>query len=343
MKNHYQTLGLEEGASREDIQAAYDRLSKELNPSDNDHQDFFVEEYDKVQQAYRALNQSSILKAPNFYEADNNSDKSQKISSSKSRGGSINISITHEKFEELKERSQHDNKLSSAPNTGMSGIGSTNKTQDLKPNGQRAKYAIMLIWILLLLEIILLISNYLQYDFLQIVAIGGDFSMEYAELIDSRARAITNVYLIAWVVSAVTFIQWFRRAYFNLHLKVSHLSQTEGWAAGSWFVPIINLYRPYQIMKELYMETNELLIKNKFSVSGGLTTNVLGSWWTLWIISTFLGQIIIQSKGESIEEMITSTGLIMILNVLKIPLALIAVKIVKDYSKVEPFLNEIKN
>jgi len=61
MKKHYQTLGLKEGASQEEINTAYDKLSKELNPSNNDNQEFFKEEYKKVQEAYEALSNSSIL------------------------------------------------------------------------------------------------------------------------------------------------------------------------------------------------------------------------------------------------------------------------------------------
>ena len=61
MKQHYQTLGLEEGASQEDIKEAYSRLSKELNPANNDNQEFFKEEYAKVQVAYKALYSTSIL------------------------------------------------------------------------------------------------------------------------------------------------------------------------------------------------------------------------------------------------------------------------------------------
>ena len=61
MKKHYQTLGLKEGASQEEIKNAYDKLSKELNPSNNDNQEFFEEEYKKVQDAYKALSNSSIL------------------------------------------------------------------------------------------------------------------------------------------------------------------------------------------------------------------------------------------------------------------------------------------
>ena len=61
MKQHYTTLGLQEGASQEEIEAAYKRLSKELDPANNDNQEFFIEEYKKLQQAYKALSASSIL------------------------------------------------------------------------------------------------------------------------------------------------------------------------------------------------------------------------------------------------------------------------------------------
>ena len=61
MKQHYKTLGLQEGASQEEIEAAYKRLSKELDPANNDNQEFFIEEYKKLQQAYKALSASSIL------------------------------------------------------------------------------------------------------------------------------------------------------------------------------------------------------------------------------------------------------------------------------------------
>lgn len=60
-KNYFKTLGLNEGASQAEIQAAYDKLSSELDPSKNNNEAFFVEEYQKVQEAYKALSNSSIL------------------------------------------------------------------------------------------------------------------------------------------------------------------------------------------------------------------------------------------------------------------------------------------
>jgi hypothetical protein len=217
--------------------------------------------------------------------------------------------------------------------------------ENLKPNGQRAKNAITLIWIVLALEIVSLISGYFQYDLLQTAANGGEISTETATANDTREQIIGIIYLIAFVISAVTFIQWFRRAYYNLHLRVNHLSQTEGWAAGSWFVPIVNLYRPYQIMKELYQETKELLTKKGLSINENFTTGSLGWWWTLWIINNIIGQFVFRysMKAESIDELTISTVASMVGNVVGIPLALITVKVIKDYSNVELLLREIKD
>lgn len=61
MKEYFGTLDLKEGASQKEILEAYKRLTKELNPSENDNQEFFVEEYEKVQEAYKVLSNSSIL------------------------------------------------------------------------------------------------------------------------------------------------------------------------------------------------------------------------------------------------------------------------------------------
>jgi len=55
MKNHYNNLGLDEGASQEAIQEAYERLSKELNPANNENYEFFIEEYKLLQESYEAL------------------------------------------------------------------------------------------------------------------------------------------------------------------------------------------------------------------------------------------------------------------------------------------------
>jgi hypothetical protein len=64
MKKHYKALGLEEGVSKAEIEKKYKELSIEYDPKNNDNQEFFKEEYEKVQEAYKALITSNILKNP---------------------------------------------------------------------------------------------------------------------------------------------------------------------------------------------------------------------------------------------------------------------------------------
>lgn len=216
--------------------------------------------------------------------------------------------------------------------------------QDLKPNEQRTQNAIILIWIALAINIISLISSYFQYDLLQTVANGGTISTEYATSNDNREQAIGIIQIIVFVVSAITFIQWFRRAYFNLHLRVNRLSHTEGWAAGCWFVPIVNLFRPYQIMKELFQETYLFLKRNDFHTKEHLSISSLGFWWTFWIIDRFIGRFVFKytMKAETIDEFTISTIAEMVSNGFGIVLAIITVKVIKEYSELESLMHKVK-
>ncbi len=214
--------------------------------------------------------------------------------------------------------------------------------EELRPNGQRAKIAITLIWIVLAMDIISIISDCFQFYLLQTVSNGGEITTENATANDLRVRIIAIVYLVIFIISAITFIQWFRRAYFNLHIKAEYLNHSEGWAAGCWFTPIVNLYRPYYIMKELYEKTIELLTKNGLNFNN-ISTRLLGWWWALWIINNIISQVEFRylKNSTTVDDYINSTILSIIGQAIGIPLALLAIKVIKDYSKLEPLLDEL--
>ena len=113
MNHHLETLGLQEGASQEQIQEAYQRLSKELDPANNDNQEFFVEEYQKLQDAYKALNQSSILKNSDSSSGavKSNRDATPAGASSSDPSGSFTVTISPEKIEELKNKKIDNNDM----------------------------------------------------------------------------------------------------------------------------------------------------------------------------------------------------------------------------------------
>lgn len=212
--------------------------------------------------------------------------------------------------------------------------------EDVRPNEQRAKTAKILIWIVLALEILMLISDFLQYQLLSNASAGGIISTESATANDLRQQIIAIVFMIAYITSAVTFISWFRRAYYNLHTQISNLRFDEGWAAGAWFVPFVNLVRPYQIMKELYQETEHLLAERGKNHNPQNSTALLSGWWVLWIIVGLIGNFILRysMNADEIEELMVVSIASIISSIVSIPLSLSAVEVIGRYAKMETLL-----
>ena len=214
--------------------------------------------------------------------------------------------------------------------------------EKLRFNEQRGKIAVLVVWIMLSVDVLMGLSNYFQYRMILGWENGEMYSMEAAQANDSRQIWIAVLMVIIFVVHFVTFIMWFRRAYFNLHLRVRNLEHSEGWAAGSWFVPFVNLYMPYQIMRELYLETYALLGGKKGQYPENYTTAYVGWWWSLVIVTSTASRIdSFYARGaEEIPELITSSLISAISSLLEIPAALLTVKVIGDYMKMERLLLE---
>jgi len=210
----------------------------------------------------------------------------------------------------------------------------------LKPNQKRSEIAITLIWICLIVNLISLFSSYLQYQLLTQLSKGVEIANYKLEQNDGREQLVGIVTLIVSIISAVTFIQWFRRAYFNLHSLVPNLTYTEGWAAGSWFVPVIGFFRPYQIMVELYNKTIARLVERKLIENQSFDFTFVKVWWALWIIVSIIGRLVYKyiSEAETLDKFIDCTIFSMVESILYIPLSLITIKVIKVYSNFENIL-----
>lgn len=228
---------------------------------------------------------------------------------------------------------QHDNSV-------VSGI--ENKINAIKPNLKRAKLAEIFVWAVMAIDILAIFSSYLQYNLLIDFQNNEFVTDEMLESNDLREILVAYLYLVVFIVSAVTFIQWFRRAYYNLNIR-TNCDNSEGWAAGSWFVPIISLYRPYQIMKEMETKSTHL-INSKTSEQNAVKTSTIGIWWTLWIVSNYIGSFLFKSafKEETVENFINATIGDIVLSLIGIPLAIVTVSMIKSYSKKEEELTKLE-
>ena len=69
MKNYWQILGLEEGASQDEIKKAYKKYAKKFHPDLHGNDEFFKERFQEIQEAYETL--SLQQEVENKYSNDN--------------------------------------------------------------------------------------------------------------------------------------------------------------------------------------------------------------------------------------------------------------------------------
>jgi len=208
--------------------------------------------------------------------------------------------------------------------------------KNLKTNDRRSKNAISMIWAVLALSTISFLFSFFESLFVnEINEEEGNISYLLFYLAYSLPLFLNFAVAVA---SIVTFIMWFRRAYNNLHQLRGNLSYNESWAASSWFIPIMNLYVPYRIMKELYNGTSTLLSQNLETCTTRLKADYLVWWWTLWIITGIFGQISFRAYWNDNADIGLPADIISAL--LLIPLAVVTVIVIKDYAEVEPLLYE---
>ena len=202
----------------------------------------------------------------------------------------------------------------------------------LRPNNIRAKWAIALIILVLITEILSLFSDTLELQLLY-----TNFSSQEAEANNYRQRMFAILNIVVLIISAVTYIRWFRRAYYNLHQKAETLNYEENAASYSWFIPFVNWIRPHKIMKELYLETESLLKKNDENFKFKTNYSLISIWWVLWITTNILSniQVRLSLKNETIQDYIDSNIFSLVINLLSIPVATLAILVIKNYSQME--------
>ncbi|HKX76949.1 MAG TPA: DUF4328 domain-containing protein [Novosphingobium sp.] len=96
-----------------------------------------------------------------------------------------------------------------------------------------------------------------------------------------------GVYLsssVAYLTSVVFIAMWLYRAHANLVAAgVDGLEFSPGWSVGWYFIPIANLFKPFQAMRELW--TNSHNIADGF---GAEAPHQLSLWWGTFIVGNML-------------------------------------------------------
>ncbi|HXV62450.1 MAG TPA: DUF4328 domain-containing protein, partial [Vicinamibacteria bacterium] len=90
------------------------------------------------------------------------------------------------------------------------------------------------------------------------------------------------LYLLAYVGGGFLFLFWLARANQNARaLGSKNMEFTPGWMVGWFFVPVLNLFKPYEAVDELYLASDPTSGEDDWGASD--PPRFILAWWVSWL------------------------------------------------------------
>lgn len=152
-----------------------------------------------------------------------------------------------------------------------------------------------------------------QFGLLQAAQNGTPVSENRAAWNDAVIMGLAGSLILVCVITAVCFCMWGYRAYANLApLGARGLQYSPRWAVGAFFVPIMNLVRPYQIYTEVWKASDPQYPSWNPRIGHTQGAILVNLWWGLWIggvlVERFAGAVVRGQGEETINGMLVATG-----------------------------------
>ncbi|KCZ98534.1 hypothetical protein HPO_09985 [Hyphomonas polymorpha PS728] len=94
------------------------------------------------------------------------------------------------------------------------------------------------------------------------------------------------------IASVILVSMWTYRAMKNLHIvEAVAAAMSPGWAVGWYFIPIANLWKPFEGMLQIWRESHRLAGRPEKVAA------YMGWWWATWVASNILANISLRLTG----------------------------------------------
>jgi len=134
------------------------------------------------------------------------------------------------------------------------------------------------------------------------------------------------------LLTAVAFLFWIYRAHKNLKaLGATDLKFSPGWAIGGFFVPILNIVRPYQVVTEIWKASAAGARRSAtLNWTYEQTPLFISLWWGSWLISRFMDSLsvfVVFGAGER-DQLLVASRYRLVYDVISIAAAALAMTVV---------------
>jgi hypothetical protein len=127
---------------------------------------------------------------------------------------------------------------------------------------------------------------------------AGRNVLEEARASDQKESELALAYISFLLIGAVVWIRWQRRCHQNLlTFGEENLKFTISQGTRAWFIPFVNLLRPYRVTKDILERT-----------SPGTHSTLLTLWWAAWIANGFVSNAVARLPIDNGNELMTASA-----------------------------------
>ncbi|MEU0161386.1 DUF4328 domain-containing protein [Streptomyces sp. NPDC006261] len=155
------------------------------------------------------------------------------------------------------------------------------------------------------------------------------------ESADRLHDVITDYRPTVLLITGILFILWFHRARRNAEVfDLGAQKMGPGWAVGSWFVPVANLWFPYRVADGIWTGSAPI------GPEGGrvaVPRALLNFWWALWVASVLSDRITahVLERAEKPEQTAQGLALVAAADALEVVAAVLAILFVRALTRMQ--------
>jgi hypothetical protein len=143
---------------------------------------------------------------------------------------------------------------------------------------------------------------------------------------DDRVVAVSAIVSLLYFATGVVWIIWFHRARKNVEAWLPVFQRrSPGWAIGGWVCPIVNLWFPFMIAKDILDDTERRTENSRRS------RPMLLIWW-LGYLALFVLELVQRraSGGDTLDDITSYSNTTMVLIVTQVVAAVFAIVVVRQ-------------
>jgi hypothetical protein len=195
---------------------------------------------------------------------------------------------------------------------------------------ERAKWSQTMLGLGAVLALAALWSSWQQVQVVQDLAGGTDIPDAVIEASDARQQLFAYAQIGLGIASAVVFLMWTSAHTKRLiALGVTNMRYAPKWSVWGFIIPIINLFRPYQVMSELWKASDVVPMPDDPWVKKA-TPVIVYVWFGILVLDNVIGRLASRTSFNTIEQVLQAAWLTALSDALGVATALIALRLVRE-------------